>query len=150
MNTFQNIDVNHIDPDSTINVRRQGVEENVEKVKASIQQHGYWPDQPIIVRPHPDSNSKYEYQNVTGQCRLKACLALGLTEIPALIFELDDNEAIQRSWLENEVRGDLTYSDRAYWAERIYKRYSGEGHTAQEALELAAKYLGKEVPTIMR
>ena len=55
MSTVQMIDVTVIDPDSTINVRRQGVEENVEKVKASIQQHGYWPDQPIIVRPHPNS-----------------------------------------------------------------------------------------------
>ena len=150
MQTIQTIDVNRIDPDSTINVRRQGIDENVEKVKTSIQQHGYWPDQPIIVRPHPDTNSKYEYQNVTGQCRLKACLALGLAEIPAFILELNDDEAIQRSWLENEVRGDLTYSDRAYWTERIYKRYSGEGYTAQEALELAAKYLGKEVPAVMR
>jgi len=150
MTTVQTIDVKRIDPNSTINVRRQGVEENVEKVKASIQQHGYWPDQPIIVRPHPDSGSGYDYQNVTGQCRLKACLALGLGEIPAFIHELTDEEAIQRSWLENEVRGDLTYSDRAYWVERIYKRYSGEGYTGQEALELAAKYLGVTTPTVMR
>ena len=41
MHTIQTIDVNRIDPDSPINVRRQGVDENVEKVKASIQQHGY-------------------------------------------------------------------------------------------------------------
>ena len=150
MDTIQIINVNRIDPDSAINVRRQGVEENVEKVKTSIQQHGYWQDQPITVRPHPDSKSKYDYQNVTGQCRLKACLALGLEEIPALISKLNDDEAIQRSWLENEVRGDLTYSDRAYWVERIFKRYNGEGYTSQEALELAAKYLGVTVPTVMR
>lgn len=150
MSTIQIIDVNHIDPDSTINVRRQGVEENVQKVKESIQQHGYWPDQPIIIRPHPDTHSKYDYQNVTGQCRLKACLALGLGEIPAFILELNDDEAIQRSWLENEVRGDLTYSDRAYWVERIYKRYNGEGYTSEEALGLAAQYLGVTVQTVMR
>lgn len=150
MSTVQAIDVNLIDPNSTINVRRQGVEENVEKVKTSIRQHGYWPDQPIIVRPHPDSKSVYDYQNVTGQCRLKACLELGLGEIPAFILELNDDEAIQRSWLENEVRGDLTYSDRAYWVERIYKRYSGEGYTGQEALELASKYLGVTTQTVMR
>ena len=150
MSTIQTIDINRIDPDSTINVRRQGVEENVQKVKESIQQHGYWPDQPIIVRPHPDSKSKYDYQNVTGQCRLKACLELGLEEIPAFILKLNDDEAIQRSWLENEIRGDLTYSDRAYWVERIYKRYNGEGYTSQEALELAAKYLGVTIPTVMR
>ena len=150
MSPVQNIKVGHIDPDSEINVRRQGIEQNVEKVKASIQQHGYWPDQPIIVRPHPDPKSEYDYQHVTGQCRLKACLAIGLEEIPAFVLELNDDEAIQRSWLENEVRGDLTYSDRAYWTERIYKRYSGEGYTGQEALELAAKYLGVTLQTVMR
>ena len=31
MQTIQTIDVNRIDPDSTINVRRQGIDENVEK-----------------------------------------------------------------------------------------------------------------------
>ena len=150
MNTVQTLDVRRIDPNSTINVRRQGVEENVEKVKASIQQHGYWPDQPIIVRHHPDSDSRYDYQNVTGQCRLKACLSLGLEEIPAFVLELNDDQAIQRSWLENEMRGDLTYSDRAYWVEKIFKRYNGDGYTAHEALELAANYLGVTVPTVMR
>lgn len=63
---------------------------------------------------------------------------------------MNDDEAIQRSWLENEVRDDLTYSDRAYWTERIYKQYSGEGYTGQEALELAAKYLGVTLQTVMR
>lgn len=149
MSEVKQIKVSHIDPNSKINVRRQSIEQNVEKVKSSIQEHGYWPDQPIIVRPHPDSESQYDYEHVTGQCRLKACLGLGLEEIPAFILELNDAQAIQRSWLENEVRGDLTYTDRAYWVERIYKRYSGEGYTGQEALELAAKYLGVKVPTAM-
>ena len=150
MSPVQNIKVDHIDPDSEINVRRQGIEQNVEKVKDSIQQHGYFPDQPIVVRPHPNPESGYDYQHVIGQCRLKACIELALEEIPAFILELSDDEAIRRSWLENEVRGDLTYTDRAYWTERIYKQYSGEGHTGQEALELAAKYLGVGVPTVMR
>ena len=150
MSTIQTIDVKLIDPDSAINVRRQGVEENVQKVKESIQQHGYWPDQPIIIRPHPDPKSEYNYQNVTGQCRLKACLALGLGEIPAFILELNDEEAIQRSWLENEMRGDLSASDKAYWTEKIYKQYEGNGYTSDEAMELASKYLGVGVPTIQK
>ena len=36
MSTIQTIDVNLIDPDSTINVRRQGVEGNVQKVKCQL------------------------------------------------------------------------------------------------------------------
>ena len=148
MSEVKNIATSRIDPDSAINVRRQAIEGNVEKVKLSIQEHGYWPDMPIVVRPHPDSRSQYDYQHVTGQCRLKACLALGLEIIPAFVLELDDDEAIQRSWLENEARGDLTASDKAYWTERTYRRYSGAGYTAQEAIEKAAKYLGVTVPTV--
>ena len=102
----------------------------------------------IIIRPHPKTESEYQYEFVTGQCRFNACLELGIEEIPAFIEELDDDKAIQRSWLENEARGELTYSDRAYWVERIYKRYSSEGYTANETLEHAAKYLGVTVSTI--
>ena len=120
MSEITQIQVALIDPQSEVNVRRQGVEQNVEQVKASIQRHGYWQDQPIIVRPHPDTASVYDYQHVTGQCRFKACLELGLAEIPAFILKLDDDEAIQRSWLENEVRGDLTYTDPGSFSFRFF------------------------------
>ena len=146
----QDIPVDLIDPESTINVRRTGVDENVEKVKKSIEENGYWPEMAIVVRPHPVEASPYEYEHVTGQCRFKACILLGMATIPSFVLELSDEDAIQRSWLENEARGDLSYSDRAYWVERIYKRYAGEGHTSSEALEKAAKYLGVGIPTVMR
>ena len=110
MSTVQQVKLIQIDPDSSINVRRQGIEDNVDKVKVSIRQHGYWPDMPIVVRPHPNVSSGYDYEHVTGQCRFKACLELGLEEIPAFVFDLSDEQAIQRSWLENEARGALTYS----------------------------------------
>ena len=120
MSEVKNIKVSSIDPKSTINVRRTAVKDNVEKVKASIRENGYWSDQPIVIRPHPKSESQYQYEFVTGQCRFTACLELELEEIPAFVEELDDDKAIQRSWLENEARGELTYSDRAYWVEKIY------------------------------
>ena len=146
----QDIPVDRIDPESTINVRRTGVEENVEKVKKSIEEHGYWPEMAIVVRPHPSADSQYDYEHVTGQCRFKACVQLGMSTIRGFILELSDEEAIQRSWLENEARGDLSYSDRAYWVERIYKKYAGDGHTSGEALAKAANYLGVGIPTAMR
>ena len=80
---------------------------------------------------------------------MKACLALGLPEIPVFILPLDDDEAIQRSWLENEIRGDLAPSDKAYWTEKIYKRFNGSGYTADEAIEKAAQYLGVTVQTVV-
>lgn len=148
MSEIKNVKVNSIDPKSTINVRRTAVKKNVEKIKTSIKEHGYWPEYPITVRPHSNPASKYQYEYVVGQCRLKACRELGLEEIPAVIKELDDNQAIQQSWLENEARGELTASDKTYWVEKIYKKYAGSGHTNKEALELAAKYLGVTVQTV--
>ena len=145
----QDIRLSDIDPKSTVNVRRQGVEENVEKVATSIRAHGYWREMAVVVRPHPNSESRYKYEHVTGQCRFKACLGIGLESIPAFVLELTDDDAVQRSWLENEVRGDLKYTDRAYWTERIFKKYSGEGHTAEESIEKAAEYLGVTKQTVM-
>ncbi len=66
MDTVQNIKLSDIDPDSTVNVRRQGIEGNVEKVKISIQQHGYWPEMAIVVRPHPKSDSVYDLSMSRG------------------------------------------------------------------------------------
>ncbi len=149
MNQIRPIPVSSIDPRSDINVRRLGIDENVEKVKTSIAQHGYWPEFPITVRPHPNPASQYEFQHVSGQCRLKACLELGLEEIPSVVLELSDDEAIQRSWSENEARGELSFSDKAYWTNRIYKRYTGDGHTGQDALQLAANYLGVKINTVI-
>ncbi len=150
MAAVEQIKVSQIDPNSSVNVRRQGIDLNVDVVKSSIQAHGYWPEMAIVVRPHPDSASQYAYEHVTGQCRFKACMELGLVEIPAFILDLSDNDAIQRSWTENESRGDLTSSDKAYWTERIFKQYNGSGYTAAEALNLAAEFLGVTVQTVQR
>lgn len=149
MNEVKQILVSKIDTKSAVNVRRLGIDDNVELVKSSIQEHGYWPDQPIVIRPHPEPASGYEFQHITGQCRLKACLELELSEIPAVVVkDISDEDAIRRSWGENEHRTDLLMSDKAYWAEYFYKHYAGNGHTIKEALELAAKFLNVTLPTV--
>ncbi len=139
---IQQVPVTSIDPESKVNVRRTAVEENVEKVKRSIETHGYWPDQPITLRPHPDADSEYEYQYVVGQCRFTAASQLGIEAIPALVLELTDDEAIRRSWTENEARGALTSSDKAHWAEFFYNKFSAEGLTDAEARQKTAKWMG--------
>lgn len=149
MSEVKQVSISKIDPKSEVNVRRSGIDDNVERVKSSIQEHGYWPDQPIVVRPHPDPESGFEFQHITGQCRLRACAELGLSEIPAIIENISDEEAIQRSWGENEHRGELLMSDKAYWANYFYQRYRGNGYTGKEALDLAAKFLGVKHGAVM-
>jgi ParB/RepB/Spo0J family partition protein len=140
-----------IDPKSTVNVRRSQIEEGVEKVKLSIAEHGFLRNFPITVRPHPDSSSEYEYEIVVGQCRLKACLELGIErfpQIPAFVQKLNDDEAICLSWGEGEHRTDLTMGDKFYWANRIMTKYLTEGKNKGESCRLAAKFLGVSSQTV--
>jgi ParB family transcriptional regulator, chromosome partitioning protein len=67
----------------------------------SIQEHGIL--EPILVRFRPDQN----YELVAGERRLRAAHAAGLSEIPVVIKELDDQEALKISILENLLREDL-------------------------------------------
>jgi len=144
----KNIATASIDPKSTVNVRKSQIEEGVEKLKSSIEKDGFWDHNPIIVRPHPDSSSKYEYEIVVGQCRMKACLELGREEIPAVVRELNDDEAIRVSWDENESRSDLTMVDKVYWAEFFYQRYYKQTRSKGESRRMAGEKLGCDAQTI--
>jgi len=137
-----------IDPEGTVNVRKSQVEEGVEKLKSSIAEHGFWESSPIVIRPHPDSLSEYEYEIVVGQCRLKACLELGLEQVPAVVQELDDDAAIKQSWVENESRNNLTKADRAFWANFYVEKYLKKGKNKGESRRLAAERLGVKTSMI--
>ena len=131
-----------IDPESDVNVRRTGVEDNVARVKESIQRYGYWQESAVALRLHPDADSEYRYQHVTGQCRIIAARELGITEIPASVVELTHDEAIQRSWSENEQRANLSPKDQAHWTETVYVKFKTDGHRPRLAWKKTAEYLG--------
>lgn len=59
--------------------------------------------QPLLVRPI-DGN---KYELVAGERRYRAASSLGLTEVPVVIRELTDTEALQIALLENLQREDL-------------------------------------------
>ena len=50
--------------------------------------------------------------------------------------------------LKTKYGGDLTFSEKAYWTEKIFNKYKGEGKTQSESYELTAKYLGRSPETI--
>ncbi len=145
--TPTNIQLSKIDPKSRVNVRLSEVDKNLDVLKDSIREHGFLSEFPIVIRPHPDPDSGFDYEHVSGQRRYLAASALGLAEIPALVEAISDEEAIQKSWKENETRQNLSAQDKSHWAEKITKRYASNGHTIDEALGLAAKYLGVSVDT---
>ncbi len=75
--------------------------QKLERLKTSIKQYGIL--EPLIVRPVEGN----VYELVAGERRLRAATELKLQEVPVVIRELNDKEAIQVALIENLQREDL-------------------------------------------
>lgn len=76
-------------------------DEKLNELAESISQHGVI--QPILVRPLSDGT----YQIVAGERRWRASRIAGLTEIPAVVREMSQEEAMAVALIENLQREDL-------------------------------------------
>jgi ParB family chromosome partitioning protein len=92
------IPVEHISP-SPLNPRSDLGE--LGELAASISSLGII--QPLTVRPTEDGR----YLLVAGERRYAAALAAGLTEVPAIVREMDDRQALEIALVENCQRRDL-------------------------------------------
>jgi ParB family chromosome partitioning protein len=72
--------------------------------------------QPIVVRA---SAKKGMYELVAGERRWRAAQIAGLTELPAIIRELDDKTSAEWALIENLQREDLNPIDRAEAFDRL-------------------------------
>lgn len=76
-------------------------ENAIQELSASIKEHGIL--QPIILRKIGTS-----YEIVVGERRFRAAQIAGLTEVPAVVRILTDEETMEFAILENLQREDLT------------------------------------------
>ncbi len=76
-------------------------DEKLNELAQSISQHGVI--QPILVRPLSDGT----YQIVAGERRWRASRMAGLSEIPAVVREMTQEEAMAIALIENLQREDL-------------------------------------------
>jgi ParB family transcriptional regulator, chromosome partitioning protein len=74
--------------------------DRMEQLIHSVKEHGIL--EPILVRPVGSS-----FELIAGERRYRAAKEAGLKEIPAVIRDLDDQQAIQISLIENLQREDL-------------------------------------------
>lgn len=132
--------VTDIDPESTVNVRRSGIDDNREKLRASIAVNGYHGDQPVLLRNHPDEASPYSYECVSGRSRFLGAMDAGLDYVPSIIEDLDDEAAHLRSFNENEQRGAITDSDKIHWFNQRFQMLKSQGHTSSQAKKLTADH----------
>lgn len=82
--------------------RRYFDPEKMEQLVVSIKEHGIL--EPLLVRSLENSD---KYELVAGERRYRAAKEAGLTEIPVVIRELSDEQAIQIALIENLQREDL-------------------------------------------
>ena len=85
----------------TLQPRRYFDEQALNELVTSIKQHGIL--QPLLVRPL--KGGKYEL--VAGERRYRAAHTAGLTEVPVVVRDLNENEALQLALIENLQREDL-------------------------------------------
>lgn len=83
----------------------------------SIKQSGII--QPILVRPAGNG-----YELVAGERRLRAATLAGLTEIPAIVRPVADNDMLELALVENIQRQDLNPIDRARAYQALMTRHS--------------------------
>lgn len=92
----------------------------MEELIASIKEAGVL--QPILLRRNRPDNGRFEI--VAGERRWRAAQAAGLHEIPALIRDLQDNQAAVFSIVENVQRADLNPMEEAEAYARLFYDYS--------------------------
>jgi ParB family chromosome partitioning protein len=82
---------------------------------------------PILIRPVGDG-----YELIAGERRWRASQQAKLKEIPAVVRDVDDLQALELAIVENEQRDDLTAVESA----RAYKRLMDEfNYTQQQVAE---------------
>lgn len=104
-------------------------DEAMQELAESIKEHGVL--QPILVNREDD-----HYRIIAGERRWRASRMAGLTEIPAIVRDLKEIEALQQSIVENIQREDLNPMEEAYAFQRLMDEYG----MTQEAL---AKSMGR-------
>lgn len=108
--------------------------QSLEELKQSIQEKGVI--QPILVRRKGDY-----YEIIAGERRYRACKLLGISEIPIIVKEVDDKEALELALIENIQRQDLNPIEQARAYQYLIEKY-------QVSQEKIAQVLGKARVTI--
>jgi len=114
---------------------RQNYDESkLEELKASIKEKGVL--QPILVRKFENG-----YEIVAGERRLKAAKALGLEQVPVIIKNVTDREALVLALVENIQREELNAIEEALGFKRLVEEF-------QFTQEAVAQAIGKDRSTV--
>ena len=118
-----------IEPDKE-QPRKTFEDEALGELAASISQHGVL--QPLVVRPNPLGG----YRIIAGERRWRAARIAGLTEVPAIVKDVTDAEAMEIALIENLQREDLDPIEEAFGYQQLIESC---GYTQEPAAERLGK-----------
>ena len=120
-------------------------DESMDELVDSIKQSGVL--SPIVTRPHPDGG----YEILSGHRRARACEIAGITEVPAVVKNLDDDTAIILLVDSNLQREHILPSEKAKAYEmklEAMKRKAGRP-SKENSDQIGLNYSGKQSSEIL-
>lgn len=124
--TFANVPLDEIEVVAQIREEFEDEENPLSDLEDSIREHGVL--EPILLRPNPISRG---YQLVSGERRFRASMNLGLSTIPAIIAEMDDDKVKLVQLAENIHRKNLTQFEIAKALKKDYDELGLSGVCAK-------------------
>ncbi len=115
---------------------------DMQQLMESIKEYGVIV--PILVRPNPiEGEAKYEI--VSGHRRFEACKRLGIEDIPVIVRNLDDDEAILAMVDSNLHREQLLPSEKAFAYKMKFDALKRQGARSDLTSEQVAPKLSTEI-----
>ncbi|MBP6815364.1 MAG: ParB/RepB/Spo0J family partition protein, partial [Burkholderiaceae bacterium] len=100
----------------------------LQELAASIHLHGVM--QPILVRPLAGDR----YEIIAGERRFRAAQLAGLAEVPVLVRDVPDEQALAMALIENIQREDLNPLEEAQAIKRLIDEFNFSHEQAAEAI----------------
>ncbi len=132
------VDIARISP-SRFQPRTAFKSEKLDELIASIREKGIV--QPVLVR-----KTEQGYELIAGERRFRAAQSLNLQQIPVIIKDVDDADAMELALVENIQREDLNPIEEA----KAYRRLCNEFNFTQERIAQAVGRDRTSVTNIMR
>ncbi len=96
--------------------RKHFSEEGIEELASSIKQYGII--QPLLVQKRDDY-----YEIIAGERRWRAAMKAGLKEVPVIVKDYSNREAVEISLIENIQREDLNPIEEALAYDRLIQEF---------------------------
>ncbi|MCD7058420.1 ParB/RepB/Spo0J family partition protein [Pelagibacterium xiamenense] len=114
------------------NPRKDFDDELLEDLTNSIREKGVM--QPLLVRPSAEDPDRFEI--IAGERRWRAAQKAGLHEVPVLVREVDDKEALELAIIENVQRADLNALEEAQGYGQLMDQF---GYTQNDLAQVIGK-----------